>query len=143
AFVDAAVAADEDVVFDDDGARVHRLEHATDLRSRADVHALTHLGARANEGMRIDHRLGADIRADVDEHRRHADHALREVRAATDAGSARDDANPFLRSKVSRGERVLVHEAEVRALGSLGHGHVGDAADTESEEYSLLYPRHC
>src|ERR1035438_6994728 len=42
-FVDAAIAADQHVVFDNHGHRTDRLQHAADLRCRAQVNALTDL----------------------------------------------------------------------------------------------------
>ena len=103
ALVDAAVAADEHVVLDDDRRRVHRLEHAADLRRRAQVHALADLRARADERVRIDHRPAVDIRADVHVHRRHAHHARREVRAAAHRRAARHDAHAVVAASNARG----------------------------------------
>src|SRR5438270_9401277 len=40
-FVNAAVAADDDVVFDDDRQAADRLEHSADLRRRRKMHALS------------------------------------------------------------------------------------------------------
>ena len=78
ALVDAAVAADEHVVFNDHGAGVDRLEHAADLRRGAQVDALADLRAGADQRVRIDHRALVDVGAGVDVHGRHADDAARE-----------------------------------------------------------------
>src|SRR5690606_36334806 len=91
AFVHAAGAADHDVVFDDHRKGADRLEHAADLRRGTDVDACAHLRARSDERVRVDERLLADPGADVDVHRRHADHAASEIGAVADAGSAGDD----------------------------------------------------
>ena len=44
AFVDAAVAADQHVVFDDHRQRAYRFEHAADLRCGREVAVLADLG---------------------------------------------------------------------------------------------------
>ena len=75
AFVETGVAADQHVVFDDHRHGAHRLEHAADLRRGADVHARADLRARSDQRVRIHQRSFADVGADVDVHRRHADHA--------------------------------------------------------------------
>src|SRR5690606_7109755 len=75
AFIHTAVPADRDVVFDDHGRGVDRLQHAADLRGGAQVHALSDLRARTDQRVRIDHRARADIGADVHIHRRHTHHA--------------------------------------------------------------------
>jgi hypothetical protein len=84
ALVDAAIAADKDVVFNDDGAGVDGLEHAADLRRGAEVNALANLRAGADERMRIDHGALIDPCAGVDVHGWHADHAAGEVGAGAD-----------------------------------------------------------
>ena len=75
------IPADEHVVFNDNRESARRLEHAANLRGRAEMHAAANLRARADERMRIDERALADPGADVDVHRRHADHAAPEVGA--------------------------------------------------------------
>lgn len=51
AFVDAAVSADEDIVFQDDGAGVDGFEDAADLGCRAEVNAFADLGTAADESV--------------------------------------------------------------------------------------------
>src|SRR5262249_26591437 len=75
ALIDTAIAADQHVVFNDDRGGVDRFEHATDLRRRAEMDARADLSTGTDEGMRVDHRAGSDVGADVDIHRRHADNA--------------------------------------------------------------------
>ena len=48
----------------------HRLEHAADLRSRAEVDAGADLRARSDQCVGVDHRAFAHVRADVDVHGR-------------------------------------------------------------------------
>ncbi len=50
AFVDAAVAADEDVVFNHDGTGVDGLENAADLGGGAEVNALCRFARRSRRG---------------------------------------------------------------------------------------------
>src|SRR6185437_2220217 len=76
-FVDSTVAADENVVFNNDGAGVDRLEHASDLCSGTQVHMLADLRAGTDEGMRVDHCAFVDIGSGVDVHGRHADDTAR------------------------------------------------------------------
>ena len=69
------IPAHQHVVFDHHRQRADRFDDAANLRGRADVNAIADLRARADERMRIDERALVDVGADVDEHRRHADHA--------------------------------------------------------------------
>ena len=48
-FIDTAIAANEDIVFDYDRIGVDGLQDATDLRGGAEVHALAHLRARTDQ----------------------------------------------------------------------------------------------
>src|ERR1700739_2197944 len=74
AFVDAAVAADKHIVFDDDGVGVPRFEHAP-----------------------------ADVGADIDIHRRNADHATSQIRTLPNRGAADDDADALFGSEAAGG----------------------------------------
>ena len=47
----ADLAAHHDIVLHDDGGRIDRFEHATELRRGADVHAHSDLSARTDEGV--------------------------------------------------------------------------------------------
>src|SRR5215468_2173015 len=51
AFVDSAIASDQDFVFDDHGHCAYWFEHAADLGRRADVASLAYLGARPDQRM--------------------------------------------------------------------------------------------
>ena len=93
AFVDTGVAAKEDIVFDDDGKGADGFENAADLRAGGDVAIAADLRAASDQGVGIDHGVFADVRADVDEHGRHADHAAAKVAAIADAGATGNDAD--------------------------------------------------
>ncbi len=108
AFVDAAVAADQHIVFNDDGAGVDRLEHAADLRRGAQVHALADLRAGADQGVRIDHGAFVDVGAGVDVHGRHADDAARHIGAGAHGRAAGHDAHAVRGGEKPRGVGVLV-----------------------------------
>ena len=92
-FIDPAISADDDIVFHHDGRCVHRLEDAPKLRCRAEVDPLADLGTRADQGVRVDHRTRSDVRADVYVHGWHAHDTARDVGAAPDARSTRNDSN--------------------------------------------------
>src|SRR6266446_9664912 len=64
-FVNAAVAADYDVILDDDRHVADWLQHTADLRGRGEMYALADLRTGADQGMRVDHRLLVDVGADV------------------------------------------------------------------------------
>src|SRR6185437_14606863 len=63
AFIHAAVAADQYVIFEDDGSGVDGLEDASDLRGGAEMNAATYLGAASYERVRINHGGLVHIRA--------------------------------------------------------------------------------
>jgi CheY-like chemotaxis protein len=108
AFVDAAVPADNHVALDHDRRCIHRLEHSANLCGRTQMHPLADLRARANERVRIHHRALPDVRPDVDVHRRHADHARRDVSAAANCRAARHNADSIAERQSPRRIRVLV-----------------------------------
>src|SRR5205823_14369357 len=120
-----------------------RLEDAGDLRPGAEMDALTDLRARADECMRIHHRVLPDVRADVDVHRRHADDARGDVGAAANRRASGHDADTIREIESMRRERVLVEEemAGGRALVVVRR-HVDDLADAEAKEDAELHPRH-
>jgi len=68
AFVDAAVAADKNVIFHNYGNGADRFEDAADLRSCRDVTVSADLRTAANKRVRIHHGAIVDIRAGVDIH---------------------------------------------------------------------------
>ena len=55
ALVEAAAAAHEGTVLDDDGARTRRLQDAADLDAGGEVDVAPDLGAGAHEDVRVDH----------------------------------------------------------------------------------------
>src|SRR6185437_12372958 len=73
---------DEAVVLDDRGVGLQRFEHAADADATRQVHARADLRAGTDGGPRIDHRTGADVRADVDV-ARHQHRIFSDERAAT------------------------------------------------------------
>ena len=83
AFGDFSARADEAIVFDDDGVRLQRLEHAAQTGAARDVAVLADLRAGADRRPGVDHRVFTDIGADVDE-ARHQDGAARDVRGVAD-----------------------------------------------------------
>src|SRR5205807_3211561 len=133
AFKDAAIAADEDIVFDDDRSGVHRLKHTPDLGSGAQVDALSDLRAGANQGVRIDHGAFVDVGSDVDEHRRHADDGRGDVGPDTGRRSAGDDAYTIGDGELAGREGVLIDEGE-------SGGHFLENSETESQEDAAFDP---
>ena len=108
ALVDAAIAADEHIVLNDDRAGVDRLEHTADLRRGAQVHAFADLGAGTDQGVRIDHGFLVDVSAGVDPHGRGANDAARHISAAADRRAARYNAHTVSRGEKARREGVLI-----------------------------------
>src|SRR5436305_6043032 len=84
AFEDAAVAAYQDVVFDDYRGGVDGLEDASDLGGGAEVDSLADLSAGTDQGMGVDHSAFVHIGPDVDEHGRHADYRRSHISAHSD-----------------------------------------------------------
>src|SRR6185503_19439113 len=117
----------------------HRLEDAADLRSSAEMDALTDLRARPNEGMRIHHRVPADVRADVDVHRRHADDTGGDIRAAANRRPAGYDADTIRQIEAVRRIGMLVEEEVAgRCALVIVRRHVDDLTDTEAEQDAEL-----
>src|SRR5580698_5698961 len=85
--------------------------------------------------MRIDHGAFVNIGADVDKHRRHTNDASSDVGADTDRGAAGHDTYPVIDRKVARGKGVFVYEGQ-----STVAAHLGEFADTESQQDALLDP---
>src|SRR6202008_4038509 len=97
AFVHAAVAANEDFIFDDDGKRADRFQHATNLRARGAVARAPDLGTATDQRVRIDHGLLAHVSANVNEQRWHPHYAAANVAAVANARTAGHDAHTVLR----------------------------------------------
>ena len=94
------------------------------------------LRARSDERVRVDQRLVADVGADVDVHRRHADDAAAEVGAVPDGRSAGHDAHAGPRADRLQRQRVLVEERPAAVIGR----HVDGLAEAESEQDAALHP---
>src|ERR1700730_3285454 len=65
-FIDAAIPADEDLVFDDDGHGADGLDDTADLAGGGTVTVLTDLGAASHQSVGIDHGAFAYVSAYVD-----------------------------------------------------------------------------
>src|SRR5205807_9425882 len=111
-FIDAGIAADDDVIFDHHRQVADRLEHAADLRAGREVDVLADLRAGTDEGVRVDHRAVVDVGPDVDEGRRHHDDTLPDIGAAADRRAAGNDAHVVLHFEPARGNGVLVDERQ-------------------------------
>src|SRR5205807_3323256 len=72
-FVNTAVSADQDIVFNYDRGSIDRLQHSSDLGSSAQMNTLADLRTGAYQGVRIDHGAFVNVCTNVDEHRRHTD----------------------------------------------------------------------
>ena len=136
AFVNTRVAAHQRVVLDDDGKSADRLDDAADLCARAHVHARRRPGARPDERMRVDERLLANPRADVDEHRRHADDSG-PMCAPSRTDGRRGRCVSRHRGEQLERQRVLVVEGPAAMI----HRRVDGFTEAEAEENSLLHPR--
>src|ERR1035441_5544674 len=121
-------------VFNDDGKRADRFQHAADLAGGGDVAVSTDLGATAHQGVRIDHGAIVDVSADIDVHGRHAGDVPADVCAFAHATAAGHDADVFLSADPLHGISVPVAEAE-RA-----HRHIDVDAHPEAEQNALLDP---
>ena len=108
--VDAAVATDKDVVFDNYRQGANRFENPADLRGSRNVHLFADLGARTDQGVRIDKRAIVDVGADVDVHGWHADYVAADVGAFPNRGTARNDANTLVVVEASDWQGVFVNE---------------------------------
>src|SRR5262249_12826129 len=74
AFGNLRARADEAIVFQDDRARLQRLEHTADAGAAGDVTVLADLRAGADRGPGVDHGAGIHVGAEIDE-ARHQHHA--------------------------------------------------------------------
>ena len=77
-----------------------------------EVDPLADLGARADEHVRVDHRVGPDAGPDVDVRRRHHDDAVAEVRPTSHGRAARDDPPRTVGEVVARRDRGAVPERQ-------------------------------
>src|SRR5215217_3870371 len=99
AFHDDAARADEGAVFDHDGHRPRRLEHASYADAPGKVHVASDLGSRADRGPGIDHRPAPDVGTDVDISRHNND-------ARLDEGPVSH--GPWRHDAYARGRQVLL-----------------------------------
>src|SRR3954447_1278166 len=123
-------AADHHLVADHHGRRVLRFQHPADPDAPGEVDVFADLRAAPDRRPRVDHRVLADVRADVHV-ARHNDHAGGEV-AAPPGRSAGDD--PHAEPLVVHLERDLVGVLE---RAELDRRHGGDA---EEQQDRLLAP---
>src|SRR6185437_2451931 len=137
--IHAAIAPDERIVLDDDRRRIHRLEHAANLGTSAQMDAFADLRTRYHQRVRIHHAAGTDPRADIDVHGRHVHHAARHVRAPSYRGSAWHDTHALRLRERLRREKMLVEKPERRLPAER---HVLQMADPEAKQNALFDPRH-
>src|SRR5215213_1558565 len=128
---DDAARADEGAVFDHDGHRPRRLEHAAYAHAPGYVHVASDLGPRADRGPRIDHRPAPDVGPDVDVARHNDDARLDESPIAH--GPRRHDPHASGRQALLGWDLVVVLEG-----AGLDRPHLGDR---EVEVDGLHHPR--
>ena len=115
------------------GRRVDGLEHSSDLRGGAEMHALADLRAGTDQRVRVDHRAFVDVGSDIDEHGRHADDRRSNVGSRADRRASGNDADAIGDGKLAGRESVFVDEGEAG-------GHFRQNAQTEAEQNALLDP---
>ena len=103
--------------------------------------ALADLRARSDERVGVDHRARSDPRADVHVHRRHADHARREVGTAAHGRSAGYEAYSPIDAERLHGIGMLVEERE-RPRAARADRHVHQSAEPKAEQDPALHPGH-
>src|SRR6266705_111021 len=103
------------------------------------MHALANLRTRTDQGVTVNHCAFIDIGARIDEHGRHADDAGSNVSAVTDAGSARNNANPIVRRKCSDWVGVLVEKLQ---RGTRWR-HLNNRSHAKAEQNPALDPGVC
>src|SRR5580692_8227638 len=135
-FIYASIASHEHVVFNDHRHRAYRFEHATNLRTGGDMAVASELRAAPNQRMRVNHRAVADVRADVDEHWRHANHPAPNVRAVANARSAGYDADAVGNRDGANRIRRLINERLARGVDR----HIHDHTHAKSEQDSFFHP---
>src|SRR5262249_54966815 len=132
---DAAVAADQYVVFYNYRQRSNRFQNAADLAGGAEVDTFANLCAGTNQRVGVNHGSFIDISTDVHEHRWHAHDAAREIAAVAHRRPAWDDPDAAFQADLFQWKRALVIERQPSAFG-----HVLDRADAEAEQDALLDP---
>src|SRR5262249_25733444 len=135
AFINTPVAPDKRLILHNDGQSAWRLEYATDLCGRREMDTLSDLCARAHQRVGVHHRAFIHVRADINEHRGHADNVSRDVGAVSYGRSSRNDAHAAVSAQWFRGKRIFIEKVEL-ALNRTVFNH----SDLEREQYSSLDP---
>ena len=103
------------------------------MRGGAQVDTLAYLRTGTYQCVGVDHGAFVYVRADVDEHWRHADYRGRYVGTFADGRSSRHHPDAFCWRELAGGEGVFVDEREARS-------HVFEFTETKAKEDSLLDP---
>src|SRR6185436_2920793 len=140
AFVDPAIAADDYIVLYDNRRRVDGFQYAAQLRRSAEMNALAHMSAGSNQRVRVYHRSGSDMSADIDVHRRHADHTTHQISAPSDAGSSGNDSDPVGARQSPRRIGVLVEKGKHGVGVAVAKRHVDYFARAKAEQDAALHP---
>jgi hypothetical protein len=98
------------------------------------MHPFADLRARSHECVRIDHAPLIDIGADIDVHRRHADHPRGNIGTVADGRASRHQTDVVLQRKLPHRKILLVEEDEPAGA------EICQTSGTETEEYPLLHP---
>ena len=136
-FHDDAARANERVVFDDDGPRTRRLEHATDADPTGEVNVAADLGAGTHRGPRVHHRAGTHVGADVHE-AGHEDDALLEERADSNDRTG-NGPNPD-RSEVLSQRHLVLPPRDHVVPGHALEDHLAVRGDLEVEQDRVPNP---
>src|SRR5258708_36605690 len=97
------------------------------------MHALSDLGTRSHERVRIYHGAVVHIGADVDEHWRHADYRWPYISSFADRRSTRNHTHAIDHGKPPDRESVFVDERQSGA-------HVCKFAQADSQQDALFHP---
>lgn len=100
------------------------------------MNPLADLSTRTDKRVRVDHRTFIDVSADVDEHRRHAGHALSDVTGVSYRRASGDDSNAVGSYKMMKGIGVLIIKSKL-----IVDGKVFDAAHSKPEQDSSFDPK--
>src|SRR5712692_4142148 len=100
------------------------------------MHPLANLSTRPHQSVAVDHCAFIDVSAGVDEHRRHAHDAGRDVRAVAYARAAGHDADMIVRRKFSDWISVLVEKLKTETC----RRHFHNRAHAKAEQDAALHP---
>src|SRR5207247_10742312 len=92
------------------------------------MHALSNLSARSDQGMKVNHRAFIDIRADINEHRRHTNDISCDIGAIANRRSARHNANSVARTEWFCRKCIFIEKMKY-----LGNRTGFDATNSEGE----------